>query len=61
MNLNAPDVAPLANWCITALLCQVPVTFDDVPKHFDCTEATFTAVMEEIVQQINTGAPSVVH
>ena len=24
-------------------------------------EASFTAVMEEIVQQINTGAPSVVH
>lgn len=61
MNLNAPEVAPLANWCITALMCGREVCHFDVPKHLACSEDVFEAVMEEIVNLINNSQPATVH
>lgn len=61
MNLNAPEVAPLAHFCIYMLLAGLPFSYDSLPPAFGCDEDTFEAVMEEIILQFQTGAPSVVH
>ncbi len=61
MNLNAPDVEPIAQWCITALLCGMEVTYAMVPAELRCDEETFTAVMEEIIFQTQTGKPATLH
>jgi hypothetical protein len=61
MNLNEPEVAPLANWCISALMCGVAVSYDLVPQELACTEEFFTAVIEEIIAQLENGKPTTVH
>jgi hypothetical protein len=61
MNLNAPEVAPLAHFCIYMLLSGHEFSFEDVPPVFACSEETFEAVMEEIILQFHTGKPSMVH
>lgn len=61
MNLDSPDIAPLANWCIDALLTGEPLAYSDVPASFECSEALFSQVMDEIVLLLNGGNPSQVH
>lgn len=61
MNLNAPEVAPLALWCINALLCGLRIGPDDVPQHFACDDELFYAVMDEISFQFEHGHPSPLH
>lgn len=61
MNLNAPEYKPLAAWCISALLSGLEIGYTDVPEHFQCSEALFEVVMEEICFQMENGHPSPVH